>query len=738
MLDCGGGLLGSTNAVVEWDVQPYDLGFQEDLTPDFATLLAEPISSRDPAQLAKCAVVITIQKTGGDGERHFYAPHANSVGKRPQLELIYDAPTSAAQLAWSPDRSCDVMVSVPVPISTDEICEPVNAASNLLTHGTQDCPYMQLTATAATTLESCAMVVNGVNLFADCNLNNLVVGRDGVCVVQLDAAMTGFYSQPRAACFDTQTQGVGMEELVSWIDNLQQGATAMVVSCSRLAWRYNRAQLGSALATLGALNSPTHTDDAYALVGTKGASSPLAEARTACCDNPDPVCLTCDQTPAIATVITKCNTAMQLSELSALGPESFFGGFGSESHVAAVGALTSSSSRAQTGGSDVSAGGIASFQAADVDVLDATCATALATNTGDVYGAALATDGDTSTYWLSSGTRDAILTIDLGAKRQLINITFDWESPAYSVLVLYSAASFGDSWNIGGTLNELEALYANPPRSPRSFLTLSDGGANAAIGVLARRLRVYMADPTNGTAPVFALRELNIQSCARSELAIMLDTQLAYEVARTPTVTSIAPKRGSTAGGTLITLQVDGLPSGTGASDVTVTVVGLSCIVQTVSGAAVSCLTSSYGKTSAANPGNGPVRLTLPAIGTAASTGNATYEYIDLWTRYTTWGGEYVVDWQGQRVRNTIPGLETSGDSIWIQTGQRILLDCDIKVYMLIVQGVLEFDRKDIRLDANYIFVMGGSFVVGTEEEPFLQQAIITLFGSPTSQEIPV
>ena len=218
----------------------------------------------------------------------------------------------------------------------------------------------------------------------------------------------------------------------------------------------------------------------------------------------------------------------------------------------------------------------------------------------------------------------------------------------------------------------------------------------------------------------------------------MLDTQLAYEVARTPTVTSIAPKRGSTAGGTLITLRVDGLPSGTGASDVTVTVVGLSCIVQTVSGAAVSCLTSSYGKTSAANPGNGPVRLTLPAIGTAASTGNATYEYIDLWTRYTTWGGEYVVDWQGQRVRNTIPGLETSGDSIWIQTGQRILLDCDIKVYMLIVQGVLEFDRKDIRLDANYIFVMGGSFVVGTEEEPFLQQAIITLFGSPTSQEIPV
>ena len=34
--------------------------------------------------------------------------------------------------------------------------------------------------------------------------------------------------------------------------------------------------------------------------------------------------------------------------------------------------------------------------------------------------------------------------------------------------------------------------------------------------------------------------------------------------------------------------------------------------------------------------------------------------------------------------------------------------------------------------------MVGGSFVVGTEQEPFLQQATITLNGSPVSQEIPV
>ena len=209
-------------------------------------------------------------------------------------------------------------------------------------------------------------------------------------------------------------------------------------------------------------------------------------------------------------------------------------------------------------------------------------------------------------------------------------------------------------------------------------------------------------------------------------------TQLAYQAALTPTVTSISPRRGSTAGGTLITLTVAGLPSGIGASDAAVTIVGLPCAVQSVTASEVTCLTASYGVTSAANPGSGPVRLTLLATGTAAATSNATYEYIDLWSRYTTWGGEFIGG-----VKNTIPGLETTGDSIWIQTGQRILLDCNIKVYMLIVQGSLEFDRQDLTLDANYIFVMGGSFVVGTEAEPFLHQATITLHGSPVSQENP-
>ena len=128
-------------------------------------------------------------------------------------------------------------------------------------------------------------------------------------------------------------------------------------------------------------------------------------------------------------------------------------------------------------------------------------------------------------------------------------------------------------------------------------------------------------------------------------------------------MTSIVPHRGSTAGGTLVTLSVEGLPSGLDVAGTAVTIVGLPCAVQSVDSSTVVCLTSSHGVTSEADPGVGPVSLTLRATGAAVATANATYEYVDLWSRYTTWGG----------VGNTIPGLETKGDSIWIQRGQRIL-----------------------------------------------------------------
>jgi hypothetical protein len=60
------------------------------------------------------------------------------------------------------------------------------------------------------------------------------------------------------------------------------------------------------------------------------------------------------------------------------------------------------------------------------------------------------------------------------------------------------------------------------------------------------------------------------------------------------------------------------------------------------------------------------------------------------------------------------------------------------KMYFILIEGTLIFDRVDIELNCSYMFVAhGGRLTVGTELEPFLQRAVITLHGTPVSQELP-
>jgi hypothetical protein len=163
------------------------------------------------------------------------------------------------------------------------------------------------------------MSINGLDLMTGCELNKLVLGRDGVCAAMIDPP-----HRPRAACFDTKVQGQGAERLASWIDELPLGATVIVTSCSRLSWAHNREALAEALATLGALDPPSRIDDAYSLVGVKGATAPLSEARTPCCENPDPVCHTCDQTVAAANAVVACGVPVVAQE-SVLSTTSYLG-----------------------------------------------------------------------------------------------------------------------------------------------------------------------------------------------------------------------------------------------------------------------------------------------------------------------------------------------------------------------------------------------------------------------------
>ena len=158
---------------------------------------------------------------------------------------------------------------------------------------------------------------------------------------------------------------------------------------------------------------------------------------------------------------------------------------------------------------------------------------------------------------------DAVLTLDLGYERHLSELRFEWgASAARSILALYANIISDDGWSVGGFVHQAaDALVA---------LNMSDGGANSA-GVSARYLRLYLADavttpspppavssedflpgggapPPGSTGSKFELRELVAASCVLPEAEVtVMGSQLVYQLASTPTVTEVAPRRGSTA-----------------------------------------------------------------------------------------------------------------------------------------------------------------------------------------------
>jgi hypothetical protein len=156
-----------------------------------------------------------------------------------------------------------------------------------------------------------------------------------------------------------------------------------------------------------------------------------------------------------------------------------------------------------------------------------------------------------------------------------------------------------------------------------------------------------------------------------------------YSTALTPQLTGLTPARGSTEGGTRLTLTGTFPPAAAG---ITITIAGLPCGAITQTGTTIlSCTTAS---TTAGNPaavkplGPRQVAVLFPDRGLAAVArpGGApvTYEYVDLWSRSTTWGGG--------------PPPE-EGDSVMVPANTTVLLDVSPpRLYALVLEGNLVFD----------------------------------------------
>lgn len=95
---------------------------------------------------------------------------------------------------------------------------------------------------------------------------------------------------------------------------------------------------------------------------------------------------------------------------------------------------------------------------------------------------------------------------------------------------------------------------------------------------------------------------------------------------------------------------------------------------------------------------------------------------VQLWSDPETWG---------------TAGIPQDGDEVTIESGDHIILDeATHSLAGLTINGILEFDRADLVLTAESIYIdNGGVLQVGTSESPFKQKAIITLNGTNTSSD---
>jgi hypothetical protein len=138
----------------------------------------------------------------------------------------------------------------------------------------------------------------------------------------------------------------------------------------------------------------------------------------------------------------------------------------------------------------------------------------------------------------------------------------------------------------------------------------------------------------------------------------------------------------------------------------------------------VTCLTNPFPLSSSA-PTVGSVDVNSAETGLATTPDHVDWSYVNLWSAKTTWGG------------NDPP---MSGDSVVVTKSEFIVLDISPPLlHLVILQGTLSFDdSRDLMFNASYIFVHGGHLQVGTESNPFLHEAYITIHGSRAAYEIPV
>ena len=196
----------------------------------------------------------------------------------------------------------------------------------------------------------------------------------------------------------------------------------------------------------------------------------------------------------------------------------------------------------------------------------------------------------------------------------------------------------------------------------------------------------------------------------------------------TPKILSVNPKMGSTAGGTSLTIT--GSSFGTDRDDISVTIHGEECQIKSLSSTQVVCETAPFPREKSQIAVE-PIIFVDGGAGKATNVNGETFWYIDRWSSPYTWGC------------NDDSCKPKAGEIIVIPKDQVILLDESTPhlAVLIIDGGHMIWDRQDgLELHMDYGVVnSGGSFSIGTEEEPFCSgNALIKLYGHQRSINLPI
>eukprot|EP00798_Chlamydomonas_sp_ICE-L_P008885 gene8886-3764_t len=295
-------------------------------------------------------------------------------------------------------------------------------------------------------------------------------------------------------------------------------------------------------------------------------------------------------------------------------------------------------------------------------------------------------------------------------------------STAGGIQVIITADSAGGGFDPTTASATLGGAPCEVLQATRTALTLMTPALTVAAAAAASGRRRRLGSLT--TLPIMVTPSLGATPQYNDAIVFTYDSSL------TPTASAISPVRGSSAGGTAITITGSGFIAAVAASSSgfampAVTIGSYTCgDVTVVDDTTITCVTSHPGIPKPLGPL--PVLILFDGIGYAdVTTVGMVYEYVDLWSRRTTWGG-------GD------PPVE--GDLVGIPAGTTVLLDVSPpRLGALILWGNLYFDPSvaSLEMRADYILLMGGNLSVGTEAEPYPGQAKIVLCGKPNALELP-